>query len=348
MELKNHSLTTPQAMKHNLHCFLIISSILLGCDNGKKNSSGAKPSLLEDAQTYFEPLDLTNVPDKNDPKVVLGKEIFFDKRFSKDYSTSCNSCHDMAKFGVDNLAASHGTDGALTGRNSPTVLNVSGHIAQFWDGRAKTLRDQIRMPMLALGEMSMPDEAAILERLNDGDKYKIMFAGLYADGITLENMSDAVASFIESFTFPSKFDKFLNGEEELNDAALRGLSQFIDKGCVDCHAGQLFGGEEFEKFGIYYDYWRFTSSDHLDSGVYKLTKDPDDLFVFKVPSLRNSRVTYPYFHDGSVNDLNQAIIIMGKTQLDVEISKSEAADIAEFLNTLTTEFPDQDIVASSK
>lgn len=335
-------------MKRIILITLIITSgfVLTNCGNQEK-ATGQGDSKTQDqgnnylvmAQENFESLDLSSRPASNSPVVLLGKTLFFDTQLSQTGEVSCNSCHDMNAFGVDNKPLSSGIKGHLSNRNSPTVFNSANQVAQFWDGRAATLREQVKMPIMDQSEMGMTEEEVIL-RLKADEKYQTQFAAAYpGEDISLDFMADALASFIESQVYHSKFDKFLLGETTLTDFELKGMQVFIEKGCTDCHDGALLGGDDFEKFGIFKNYWVLTKSAEKDSGRYMITRDQEDLFVFKIPTLRNVGMTQPYFHDGSVQDLKEAVKVMGQTQLDIELTNQEADAIVSFLATLTGNNP---------
>lgn len=325
---------------------LTLSCLFISCGDGKETgtqeqSSSPKELNTEDfralAGQHFETLDLSSLPDKNGPKVVLGKALFFDPRLSETGEVSCNSCHDINKFGVDNKALSEGVNGHMTERNSPTILNTSGQVAQFWDGRATTLREQVRMPIMNESEMGMTEET-LISILKSDEQYQQQFGLAFPnEEIDMDNMADALASYIESEVYYSKFDLYQLGETELSASELAGMKIFIDKGCTDCHDGVLLGGNDFEKFGVFDDYWKLTKSTSQDSGRFLVTGDPEDLYVFKTPSLRNVSMTQPYFHDGSVESLQEAVRIMGKVQLDIDLSNEEVRAIVGFLSTLTGE-----------
>lgn len=329
-------------MKFFLNTILLIAAgaVLLSCSseqqtNNQESDTTSKNDPLELARDNFAALDLTNVPEKNSPEVVLGKTLFFDTKLSETGEISCNSCHNMQTFGVDNEVLSKGIKGHMTERNSPTVLNSAPQVAQFWDGRAATLREQVRMPIMDQSEMGMTEEA-LVNRLKADNTYVTQFTAAYpGEEITIDFMADALASFIESEVYYSRFDKFLLGSADLTPIELEGLRVFVEKGCTDCHDGSLLGGDDFEKFGLFENYWTLTKSAKQDSGRYLITEDPEDVFVFKIPSLRNVEKTEPYFHDGSVRDLAEAVKIMGKTQLDVELTDQETKAIVKFLSTLT-------------
>lgn len=307
----------------------------------------AKPSeLLQKAKTLFGELpDVALNPENSitDEKVALGKSLYFDKRLSKDNTISCNSCHNLDTYGVDNLSFSPGNDGGLGGRNSPTVLNAALHISQFWDGRAKDVEEQAGGPILNPIEMAMPNEKAVVDRLSKIEEYKLLFATAFPEEstpITYLNIQKAIGAFERKLIIPSKFDKYLSGDETvLTDQEKSGLETFTTIGCIACHSGNLLGGQLFQKFGLYGNYWEHTKSKKVDEGKFEATKNEADKYFFKTPSLRNIEKTYPYFHDGSIEKLEDAINIMAKTQLNKELTTKETSDMVAFLKTLTGEVP---------
>lgn len=309
----------------------------------------AEPSeLLQKAKELFGELPTIALNPENsitDKKVTLGKTLYFDKRLSKDNTISCNSCHNLETHGVDNLSFSPGNDGGLGGRNSPTVLNAALHIAQFWDGRAKDVEGQAGGPILNPIEMAMPSEKAVVERLSKIDEYKELFAKAFPEEkspITYPNIQKAIGAFERKLIVPSKFDDYLAGNEDaLNQQEKDGLETFTTVGCITCHSGNLLGGQMFQKFGLTSNYWEHTKSKKIDEGKFEVSKNEADKYVFKTPSLRNVEKTYPYFHDGSVEKLEDAVNIMAKTQLNKELTVKETTDIIAFLKTLTGEVPQE-------
>ncbi|WP_457625328.1 cytochrome-c peroxidase [Persephonella sp.] len=297
--------------------------------------------LLNKAKNYFKPLPKEIPAPKDNPttpeKVELGKKLYYDPRLSLSGVISCNTCHNLATYGVDGVETALGHEFKTGGRNSPTVLNAGFHIAQFWDGRAKTLEDQAKGPILAHVEMAMPNPEFVVLKLQTIPGYvkefKKVFGG--SNPITYDNIAKAIAAFERTLVTPSRFDKFLNGDTNaLTKKEKEGLKLFIDKGCASCHNGVAVGGEMFAKFGIVKPY------PTPDLGRYKVTKKEEDRYVFKVPSLRNIEMTYPYFHDGSVWDLKEAVRIMGETQLGIKLSHDEIDKIVAFLKSLTGEIPE--------
>lgn len=274
-------------------------------------------------------------------KIELGKTLYYDTRLSAKGNNSCNSCHNLSTFGVDNLPFSPGDEGKLGGRNSPTTLNAALHFAQFWDGRAKDLEEQAGMPILNPVEMNMPSEQFLIDRLSTIDYYQKMFKDAFpneANPISYTNLRLAIAAFERTLLTPSAFDNFLNeNESALTTEQKRGLEIFINTGCATCHNGIALGGNSFQKFGAIKDFRAFTKSNNNDKGLYDITKNELDIDMFKVSSLRNIEHTYPYFHDGSVKDLKEAISIMAKVQLNKNLSISEIDAIESFLKSLTGE-----------
>jgi cytochrome c peroxidase len=338
---------------------IVYSSILLaiafvvscgGNSNTKQaeENNKADQELLVQAQNLFKPLPTVAESAKNPitkEKVELGKLLYFDTRLSKTGNNSCNSCHNLSSFGVDNLATSPGDAGKNGDRNSPTVLNAAFHSAQFWDGRAADVEEQAGGPILNPVEMAIPNEEFLLKRLKEIEMYKTKFAAAYPndkDPFTYKNLTHAIAAFERTLVTPSKFDTYLKGDvNALNAEEKEGLRTFMNVGCTACHAGATLGGTQFMKFGLINDYRPLTKSAKEDIGRMAVTKNESDKDVFKVPSLRNVTKTYPYFHDGSITNLSDAIKIMGKTQLNKDLTDAEVKSIITFLETLTSDLPEE-------
>jgi cytochrome c peroxidase len=307
------------------------------------SGSGSDVALLKKAQQFFKPLpkEMPAPPDNptTKEKVELGKKLYYDPRLSLSGVISCNTCHNLATYGVDNVPTSLGHKFLTGGRNAPTVLNAGFHIAQFWDGRAKTLEDQAKGPILAHVEMAMPNPEFVVLKLKTIPGYVEEFKKAFPnekDPITYDNVAKAIAAFERTLVTPSRFDKFLKGDTKaLTKKEKEGLRLFIDKGCAGCHNGVAVGGGMFTKFGIVKPY------PTADLGRYRVTKKEEDKFVFKVPSLRNIAMTYPYFHDGEVWDLRDAVRIMGETQLGIKLTDKEIDAIVAFLNSLTGDVPEE-------
>lgn len=307
-------------------------------------SSKENSELLTKANNYFKSLSTVEFEKLDPQKVELGKYLYFDTRLSGDGNISCNSCHNLSTYGVDNLSFSPGDDGSLGGRNSPTVLHASLHGMQFWDGRAKDVEEQAGGPILNPVEHNIKSEKELEERIQKIDLYKDLFGKVYKEEkqpITFGNITNAIGAFERTLNPESRFDKFLDGDQTaLTEKEQKGLDTFMSVGCITCHNGVVLGGQMFQKFGVYKNYWELTKSEKIDNGLYDLTKEEVQKYLFKVPGLRNISNTAPYFHDGSVADLKQAIKIMGIVQNNVTLTDEQLDDIAAFLGSLSSDLPE--------
>jgi cytochrome c peroxidase len=294
-------------------------------------------ALQERAKKTFGVLPAVMPGAENDTpeRIALGKKLYFEKKLSANDQQSCNSCHnvDGKGAGVDNLPTSPGAFGKNGERNSPTTLNAGFHLAQFWDGRAKDLQAQAKGPILNPGEMAMPNEEAVIKKLSQEKEYQDLFAMAFpndATPMTYENLAWAIASFERTLITRDRFEDFVNGDHKaLSKEEQKGLQAFMDAGCTACHNGATFGGKSYMKLGAANPY------PTEDLGRFNVTKNEADKFVFKVPSLKNVAMTYPYFHDGKVATLTEAIEKMAYHQLGKELPKDEVASIAKFLETLS-------------
>jgi cytochrome c peroxidase len=309
--------------------------------------AGPDDGLWKQATMRFFPLP-SEVPNADNPvtvaKAELGKRLYSDTRLSKDGKVSCNSCHVLARFGVDNLPTSPGDTGELGPRNSPTVYNAALHLAQFWDGRARDVEEQAGMPILNPIEMAIPSEEFLVERLRGIEEYRQSFAEAFPGedpALTYGNIERALGAFERTLLTPSRFDKYLEGDRDaLTGTEKAGLQKFIELGCSSCHNGYAVGGYSFRKFGLRGDYWEHTKSETIDEGRFAETGNEGDKYVFKVAALRNVAKTAPYFHDGSVQDLGEAVRIMTRMQIGVELDLAESEAIVDFLESLTGEIPE--------
>ena len=300
--------------------------------------AGDTDLLISRANRFFSPLpDAMPGSDNDTPeRIALGKQLYFEKRLSINDTQSCASCHRLEDgfAGVDNLPVSPGAKGELGTRNSPTVLNAGWQDSQFWDGRAEDLVEQAKGPILNPIEMGMPDEATVEEKIRGIAEYRDAFASAFPGdepAITYQNIAEAIAAFERTLITPGRFDDFMNGDAgALSEAEQRGLKTFIKIDCKSCHDGKLLGGETYEPLGKENPY-----ENQSDPGIYTLSKDESDLMVFKVAALRNVALTAPYFHDGTIKTLDEAVRKMGKLQLDEELTDQQASDITAFLKALT-------------
>lgn len=301
--------------------------------------------LLADARERFEALPA--IPAAKDPasaaRVELGRRLFFENRVSMDGNVSCSHCHLPDKQGSDGLPKAIGVFGKENPRNAPSIFNAALNFRQHWRGDRESLEDQAEKSLLGPASFGNPDQATAMGKLKAIPEYAGAFARAFPDDkdpINSKNWGLAVAAFERTLLTPSKFDAFLAGDvTALSAQEQTGLRKYIDLGCASCHGGAGIGGDTFHKFGAYVDYWRETGVSNPDKGRFDVTKDETDLYVFKVPSLRNVAKTGPYFHDGSVADLAKAVKVMGKTQLNVTLSDKDAADIVAFLGALTGPVP---------
>jgi cytochrome c peroxidase len=238
---------------------------------------------------------------------------------------------------VDNEPTSPGHEGKRGGRNSPSSFNAALHIAQFWDGRAKDVEAQALGPILNPIEMGMESDAKVIEKLKKDPKtvaaFKAAFPG-ESDPLTYKNIGEAIGAFERTLITPSRFDAYLKGDDNALTAAEKaGGKLFVQTGCTACHMGSTLGGQMYQKLGLVKDY------PTKDMGRFEVTKLEADKKMFKVPSLRNVAKTGPYFHDGSVKTLEEAVSQMAEYQLGKNLSKDEVASVVTFLNTLTGTVP---------
>lgn len=275
-------------------------------------------------------------------KAALGHALFHDTRLSVDNTVSCASCHALETAGVDNHQYSHGVNDQLGGVNAPTVYNAVYNFVQFWDGRAQTLADQAAGPPLNPVEMASESFDQIIEKLNDDRKFVKEFTKVYPDGLTADNLTDAIEQFERTLITPnSAFDKWLLGDDAAITAEeLEGYELFKEYDCATCHAGPNLGGLTYELMGLRRHYFneRGLELTHEDNGRFKETGDERDRHRFKVPGLRNVEHTWPYYHDGTRETLEEAVRDMGLYQSGVELTEAEIAAITSFLNTLTGEY----------
>lgn len=302
--------------------------------------------ILATAKSLFKPVP-KEAPEiannhANPQKVDLGRMLFFEPRLSKSGMISCNSCHNLAMGGDDNLPTSIGHGWQKGPRNSPTVLNAVFNIAQFWDGRAEDLKAQAKGPVQAGVEMANTPEA-VVETLNSIPEYIERFGKSFPDEkepVSFDNMAKAIESFEATLVTPdSRFDRYLGGESDaLNSTEKAGLKHFVTKGCVACHNGVNLGGQTYHPFGVL----KKPTADILpvgDKGRFAVTNTETDNYVFRAAPLRNVEITAPYFHSGQVWTLEEAVEIMSSSQLGGVLKENEVKEVAAFLRTLTGKQP---------
>jgi len=303
------------------------------------------PPPVEPPKITIDPSELTAfapLPDEvpaaggaaTDDVVALGRMLFFEPRLSKSQKISCNSCHDLATYGVDNQPTSDGHKGQVGTRNSPTVFNAAAHFAQFWDGRAADVEEQAKGPVLNPVEMAMPAEPVVVKVLESMPEYVAAFEKAFPNDrtkVSYDNMAKAIGAFERKLMTPSRWDAFLKGDKAaLTPEEQAGFKAFVAAGCRTCHAGALLGGSFYQKMGLAKPFPRSE-----DQGRAKVTKAAGDEGVFKVPSLRNIEKTAPYFHDGATAGLDEAVRDMGEYQLGRALTPEETSRIIDFLKVLT-------------
>ena len=318
----------------NLAWFALLPAILLVSYNSVSAEEQIVPSLSEPIQPI--PVDSSLNPDK----IALGSLLFNDTRLSKDNSLSCASCHKLESGGDDGMMTGISLDGSTHVLNTPTVFNARFNFRQQWDGAALSLEEQVDHVLHNHMEAGS-NWNELLAKLNRDSALADTFEKIYTDGISRENYLDAITEFEKSLVTPnSRFDQYLLGNlEAITDDEKKGYLRFKEFGCISCHQGINVGGNLFQKFGIFYDYLGergdIISSDY---GRINVTNREADMHVFKVPSLRNVELTAPYLHDGSAKTIEEAISIMGKTQIGRALTVDEILSIKAFLNTLTGEY----------
>lgn len=275
-------------------------------------------------------------------RVALGRMLYVDERLSKNHDISCNTCHRLDNYGVDNLTFSIGHEGFRGGRNSPSSFNAAIQVVQFWDGRAADVEEQVKGTVLDLIEMAMPSAAAVETVLRSIPGYAAPFAAAFPEDdepVSFDNMALAIGAFERLLMTPSRVDEFMAGDlAALTTQEQTGLGTFMGAGCIQCHHGPGIGGGGYQKIGLVNTY------DGPDPGRMAVTGSRNDFQVFKVPSLRNVAKTAPYFHDASIKTLDEAVRAMAYHQLGRELTEQAVADIVAFLSALTGE-PNPELVA---
>lgn len=296
--------------------------------------------LAVQARAIFGPLPTSAANPANPQsaaRVELGRLLYDDPRLSKNHDISCNSCHQLDNYGVDGEVTSPGHRGQRGARNSPTVYNAALHVAQFWDGREPDVEAQAQGPVLNPVEMAMPSPERVDQTLRSIPGYAPLFARAFPgeeDPVNFDNAALAIAAFERKLLTPGPFDRFMGGDlSALSERQQRGLELFIQTGCVTCHMGPTLGGTVFQKLGLVNAY------ETTDQGRFEWTGEENDRLVFKVPALRNVALTGPYFHDGSIESLPEAVRLMAYHQRGVRLSEPQVRDIVAFLESLTGQIP---------
>lgn len=333
-----------------------LALVAAACKSGtvKKDEpeKAPEPSAVESAAALKPQIDeamlaaFGKLPDRIDRKegpasdelVSLGRMLYYEERLSKNHDLSCNSCHELNDYGVDGKAFSPGHKGQLGARNSPTVYNAAGRHVQFWDGRAADVEEQALGPIMDPAEMAMPSEKRVVDTLKSIPEYVEAFKKAFPDekdAVTFANVGNAIGAFERGLVTPSKWDRFLDGDKDaLTDDEKAGFKKFVETGCTTCHMGPYVGGTMFQKLGLIKPW-----PSEKDLGRYAVTKNDADKMMFSVPTLRNIAKTGPYFHDGSVETLEEAVRLMATHQLGKDLSDDDVKSIVTWLDTLTGEIP---------
>ena len=315
-------------------------------------SQGGDDALLNQAQQLFKPLP-SDMADKDHPvtpaRVELGRKLFFDPRISLDGTVSCARCHAPALYATDGLPKSIGVKDRANPRNAPTVLNAALQFVEHWRGDRENVEDQATKALVGPPSFGEPSHAAAMAKIEAIPGYHALFEKAFPgekNPITPENWGAAIGAYERTLVTPAPFDAYLKGDASALSAQARsGLRKFMETGCTSCHNGVGVGGGMFQKFGLTEEYWKATGSKAIDKGRYDMSKNDADMYVFKVPSLRNVTMTPPYFHDGSVATLGEAVRIMAQVQLGKKLSNEDVSDIAAFLASLTGPLPKDFAVA---
>lgn len=312
----------------------VLSLLLLGLASCQSTTKSSTPADFEQSLNQIT-------------EVELGKMLYFDPRLSKDGTVSCNSCHNVMNGGSDNLAVSTGVRGQRGNRNSPTVFNAAFLSVQFWDGRSPNLKEQAKGPLVNPIEMGNKNHKEVVDRVAKIPGYVSAFKNVYPgnESLNIENLAQAIAAYEKTLvTVNSRFDSYQNGEENaLTDLEKKGWETFKVVGCTSCHSGDHFAGPELpEGQGFYMKFPTFPNTKFdktykftKDKGRSDVTKNKADTHMFRVPTLRNIALTAPYFHNGAVKELDEAVKVMAKTQLNKDLSDEEVNSIVAFLKSLT-------------
>jgi cytochrome c peroxidase len=321
--------------------------LLIVCFSGSSLADNADDALLKQTKSIFGPLPQVILSEKNPitpEKVKLGKVLFYETRISVDGTVSCFRCHPIGLYAADGLKKSIGNNCKVNPRNAPAILNAAGQISAHWIGNRTDVEDQARQSVIGPPSFGMPSYEAVVKKLKEIKGYVELFKKAFPidnDPVTVDHLAKAIGAFERTLVTPSQFDSFLKGDiTALNVREKKGLKTYMETGCIMCHSGPYVGGQMYDKFGIFEPYWKYTKSESIDEGRYVVTKNEADKYVFKVPILRNVAKTAPYFHDGSVDQLEDAVWIMGKIQLGKDLAKPQVEEIVTFLKSLTGKIPE--------
>jgi len=338
---------TGRLKKKNIFMLNVVLLLLMFCSLSLAVAAAPDDDLIKKAKEVLGPLP-ASMPSEQNPitpeKVKLGKILFYESRISIDGTVSCAKCHPVSLYAVDGLRKAIGNNCKENPRNSPTIFNAASQISAHWIGNRTSVEDQARQSVTGPPAFGMPSNESAEKILRNMKEYVSLFKAAFPgekDPVTIDNFAKAVGAFERTLMTPAPFDAFVKGDAKaLTEKQKRGLKTFFETGCMACHFSPYVGGQMYQTFGVFEPYGNYTKSATIDEGRYAVTKNQADKYVFKVPVLRNVAMTPPYFHDGSVDRLEEAVRIMGKIQLLKDLSKEEVADITVFFDSLTGQIPD--------
>ena len=339
---------TPQAASAASAADAAASTAAVSAPQNSADVSAEDKALLERAQATFKPLpdaaEMQKIRPFTEEQVKLGQQLWYETRLSKGNTVSCNSCHNLATAGVDNMPTSAGHKSQFGARNSPTALNAALLGSQFWDGRAADVEEQAGGPLLNPVEMANATEADAAAKIAGIPEYQEKFKAAFPEdgAVSFKNITAALGAFERTLLTPTRWDDYLKGNvSALSEQERKGVRAFMDNGCIACHSGVNLGGTMFQKFGLVDGpYWKHIDDPKHDKGRADVTKKAEDEFFFRVPGLRNVERTYPYFHNGSVWELDKAVNIMAKAQLGKTLAPEETENIVAFLKALSGNVPE--------
>ena len=339
---------TPQAASAASAADAAASTAAVSAPQNSANVSDEDKALLERAQATFKPLpdaaEMQKIRPFTEEQVKLGQQLWYETRLSKGNTVSCNSCHNLATAGVDNMPTSAGHKSQFGARNSPTALNAALLGSQFWDGRAADVEEQAGGPLLNPVEMANATEADAAAKIAGIPEYQEKFKAAFPEdgAVSFKNITAALGAFERTLLTPTRWDDYLKGNvSALSEQERKGVRAFMDNGCMSCHSGVNLGGTMFQKFGLVDGpYWKHIDDPKHDKGRADVTKKAEDEFFFRVPGLRNVERTYPYFHNGSVWELDKAVNIMAKAQLGKTLAPEDTENIVAFLKALSGTVPE--------
>ncbi len=339
---------TPQAASAASTADAAASTAAVSAPQNSADVSDEDKALLERAQATFKPLpdlaEMQKIRPFTEEQVKLGQQLWYETRLSKGNTVSCNSCHNLATAGVDNMPTSAGHKSQFGARNPPTALNAALLGSQFWDGRAADVEEQAGGPLLNPVEMANATEADAAAKIAGIPEYQEKFKAAFPEdgAVSFKNITTALGAFERTLLTPTRWDDYLKGNvSALSEQERKGVRAFMDNGCIACHNGVNLGGTMFQKFGLVDGpYWKHIDDPKHDKGRADVTKKAEDEFFFRVPGLRNVERTYPYFHNGSVWELDKAVNIMAKAQLGKTLAPEDTENIVAFLKALSGNVPE--------